>query len=105
LRLGFASQVQRGPGIRREILVRLCLFFPVEVIRRRNRKLRKFRQLCFFDHDDAIWIREIEWPQEDDIDDGKNGGAGANAQGKREDGDNSKARRLDELPKCVAESV
>ena len=87
------------------MFVRFGLFFPIEIIRRRNGELRKLRQLRFADHHDPVGIGIIERPEQHRVDDGENRGAGADTEREREDGDDGEARRFEELTKGVAEVV
>src|SRR5580704_272113 len=54
------------------------------------------------DHDDAVAIDIGERGKEDGVEEAKDGGGGADAQGESEEGDGSEARALPEQPQAVA---
>ena len=93
------------PGIGGEIFVRLRLFFPIEVVRRRDGEFGELRQLGLPDDDDAARLGIIERTEQHGIDDGENRGAGADTERESEDGNGGEARSFDELAKRVAEIV
>ena len=81
-------------GIGGEIFVGFRLFFPIEIVRRRNGEFRKLRQLRFPDDDEPVRVGIIERTEQHDIDDGEDRGAGADAEREGKDGDDGKARAL-----------
>ena len=47
LRFAFAGEIHARAGVGGEIFVRLRLFFPIEIVRRRDGEFRELRQIAF----------------------------------------------------------
>ena len=89
----------RGKGFERSHL----LFELAETGGRQGFARAVLLQIPRLHREDAIGVRIRQWRHQDGVDDGENGGVRADAEGEREDRDESEARRLPELAKCVTE--
>src|ERR1043166_9829767 len=92
LRLAFAGQIQLSAPVGGEKFIRLRLLFPVEIVRRRDRKFRELRELRLPDRDDAVRLRIIERLEQHAIHAAENPATGPEAERGGENGEGGEAR-------------
>ena len=100
-RLITTSDGETVVGVNGHIVEYVVLFLPVQVIRRRHRKLRHtgkaLRGRNMPDPHQAIGIFKFKWPQQYGIYDAEYGGVDANARGQRDYRDRGKTWALQQL--------
>ena len=80
------------------------VFFPIEIIRVRDRDARLFRLRLGHDHE-SVGLGIRERPEQDRVDHAEDGGVRADAEREGENGDEGEARRFAQLAKSEAKII